>query len=87
MDDVQYLHFKVVPDESSAFGFRDFEQRDFINSNHMEMCRFPSRQDDGYRKSMMALRDTINSIRHRGKQLLSEAQRRDEDIHQGSSVS
>lgn len=86
MDDVQYLHFKVVPDDSSSFGFRDFEQRDFINSNHMEMCRFPSRQDDGYRKSMMALTDILDSIHQRGKQSLSEAQRMGEDIHQGSSV-
>ena len=86
MDDVQYLHFKVVPDESSSFGFRDFEQRDFINSNHMEMCRFSSRQDDGYRKSMMALMDILDSIHQRGKQSLNEAQRKAEDTHQGSSV-
>ena len=87
MADVLYLHFKVVPDESSAFGFRDFEQRDFINSNHMEMCRFPSRDDDGYKKSLMALRDIISSINQKGEQSLSEAQRRNEDILQGSSVS
>lgn len=53
---------KVVPEESSSFGFRKFEQRDMINKNHMEMCRFWSRDDDGYEKFLDALRGYLKEI-------------------------
>lgn len=44
------------------FGDRKFEQRDMINKNHMEMCRFGSRDDDGYEKFLGALRGYLKGI-------------------------
>ena len=54
---------QVVPEESSSFGFRKYEQRDMINKNHTEMCRFANRDDDGYEKFLVALRDHLESIK------------------------
>ena len=34
-----------------------------INKNHMEMCRFTSRDDDGYEKFLVALRDYKEAIK------------------------
>ncbi|KAM0796938.1 hypothetical protein BDR22DRAFT_936967 [Usnea florida] len=53
---------KVVPEESSSLGFRKFEQRNMISKNHMEMCRFSSKDDEGYEKFLVALRDYIKDI-------------------------
>ena len=33
-----------------------------INKNHMEMCRFASKDDDGYEKFLVALRGYIKTI-------------------------
>jgi hypothetical protein len=40
--------FKVVPDSSSCFRSRKYEHRDYIDNNHMDMCRFTSKEDTGY---------------------------------------
>ena len=59
---------QVVPEESSSFGFRKFEQRDMINKNHMEMCRFASRDDDSYEKFLVALIDYVEAIKKKASE-------------------
>ncbi|CZR69344.1 uncharacterized protein PAC_19244 [Phialocephala subalpina] len=39
---------KVVPDSSASFGSRKFEHQDYIEKNHMNMCRFVGKEDGGY---------------------------------------
>ena len=34
-----------------------------ISKNHMEMCRFASRDDDGYEKFLVALKAYIEAIK------------------------
>ncbi|KAN0112346.1 hypothetical protein V8E51_005297 [Hyaloscypha variabilis] len=41
---------KVVPDSSASFGSRKFEHQDYIEKNHMNMCRFAGRDDGGYNR-------------------------------------
>ena len=40
---------KVVENASSALDYA-LEQKDFINANHVDMCRFSGVDDDGYEK-------------------------------------
>lgn len=40
---------KVVENGSSALDYA-LEQKDFINANHINMCRFSGFDDDGYEK-------------------------------------
>ncbi|KAG4440948.1 hypothetical protein IFR05_003577 [Cadophora sp. M221] len=42
------FHGKVVPDFSASFNSRKYEHLDYINNNHMNMCRFTGKEDDGY---------------------------------------
>jgi hypothetical protein len=43
------LHIKIVDDDSSRLDDAR-EGRDFINANHMMMCRFRDENDEGYNK-------------------------------------
>ncbi|KAF8245685.1 hypothetical protein K440DRAFT_603397, partial [Wilcoxina mikolae CBS 423.85] len=58
---VSGLNGKVVEDESSAIGDAA-EYTVTINANHMDMCRFANREDDGYRKVEPAIRKYIRDI-------------------------
>ncbi|KAI9745365.1 MAG: hypothetical protein M1835_002606, partial [Candelina submexicana] len=55
--------FAVVPDESSSFDSRKFETVDYINANHVNMCRFWGRDDDGYEKFAGALAESLDAIK------------------------
>jgi hypothetical protein len=52
---------KVVPDESSSFGSRKY-RNDSIHANHMNMCRFENRVDDGYEKFLSILSLYVEEI-------------------------
>ncbi|PMD51210.1 uncharacterized protein K444DRAFT_545347 [Hyaloscypha bicolor E] len=54
------LNRKVVDGVSSEFP--DTGRRFTINANHMEMCRYSSREDDGYRKVSRELRILCEEI-------------------------
>jgi len=54
---------KVVPDFSSSFGSRRYEHRDYINENHMNMCRFTSAEDSGYSRFNDALAFCTQNIK------------------------
>jgi hypothetical protein len=49
-----------VSDVSSAF--TGTETRFAINANHMDMCRYSSKEDDGYRKVSRELRILCEDI-------------------------
>jgi ankyrin repeat domain-containing protein 50 len=49
-----------VDDVSSEF--TAIERRFTIDANHMEMCRYSSREDDGYRKVSRELRILCEEI-------------------------
>ena len=73
-------------DESSSFGLRAFETQDTINQNHMEMCRFQDRDDDGYQKSLGALKQLISSSVRKKKTSLGEVvQGKNQEVPQGLS--
>lgn len=42
-------NLQIVPNESSALDHRN-ERINLINANHMNMCKFKDKNDDGYRK-------------------------------------
>ena len=73
-----------MPDESSAIGFRDLETRDTINANHMEMCRFQSREHDEYQKFLGALKEFLKSSARGKQRSADEVQRQFEKNRQGS---
>ncbi|KAK3318978.1 hypothetical protein B0H66DRAFT_582413 [Apodospora peruviana] len=56
------LNAKVVPDVSSTLDDPK-EHAETISANHMNMCRFDSRLDAGYRKVSLELRSMILSAR------------------------
>lgn len=56
---------QVVPDSSSIFNRRAFEQSSHIPANHMEMCRFKSATDSGYSDFHAALTGYLNTIREK----------------------
>ena len=74
-----------MPDESSAIGFRDVETRDTINANHMDMCRFPAPEDDGYQKTLGALEELLHASKREKQRSADEVQRNCEQNRQGSS--
>lgn len=39
-----------------------YEQVDYISANHMNMCKFKGRHDDGYEKLLAALNESMNQI-------------------------
>jgi hypothetical protein len=55
--------FKVVPDFSSSFGSRQYERLDYIDGNHMNMCRFKSKEDGGYNRFRDALAFCMQKIK------------------------
>jgi hypothetical protein len=55
--------FKVVPDFSSSFASRQYEHRDYINGNHVNMCRFSSAEDSGYIRFKDALTFCMQDIK------------------------
>ncbi|KAF5005542.1 hypothetical protein FDECE_8035 [Fusarium decemcellulare] len=59
---VQGLSRKVVDDASSSLDHPS-ERRDFINANHITMCRFSSREDDGYIKVRGVILKYVGDIR------------------------
>ena len=54
--------WQVVPKESSALNERKYEIKESINANHMNMCKFKGRDDDGYKKFLFALNLYVNKI-------------------------
>ena len=58
---------KVVPTESSRFGSRKREQRDMMNKNYTDMCRFEDRRDADYQKVLGVFEDCLDAI-ERSKQ-------------------
>jgi hypothetical protein len=52
----------VEPFSSSFIGT---EQTQTINANHMEMCRFPSREDAGYKQIVGELQIFMNNVQER----------------------
>ncbi|KAI9780256.1 MAG: hypothetical protein M1839_006816 [Geoglossum umbratile] len=56
---------KVVDNVSSTLSGAPRERTETINANHMSMCRFSSRYDDGYRKVGQELRTLVNIKRKR----------------------
>ena len=50
----------MVSPESSTLD--DTDQRETIDANHMEMCRFSSHNDDGYKKVKGELNILIGQI-------------------------
>ena len=67
-------------DESSSIGFRQFETRDTINRNHVNMCRFHGRDDEHYRMFLGAFRSLLSYS-------LKEAEKLEkfDQLHEGSS--
>ena len=55
------LLFKVVTNESSSFDSPDYGY-DSIHANHMNMCRFTSITDDGYRKFRDVLSTYVQEV-------------------------
>lgn len=53
---------KVVPNESSSLDSRKYGN-DTIHANHMNMCRFTTKADDGYEKFSGMLTKYIDQIK------------------------
>ena len=53
---------KVVPNESSSLDSRKYGN-DTIHANHMNMCRFSTKDDDGYEKFSAVLAKYISEIK------------------------
>ncbi|MCJ1400344.1 hypothetical protein MMC11_003549 [Xylographa trunciseda] len=53
---------KVVPDWSASFGSRLYESCDYLDGNHMEMCRFPDRDSGSYARFKTGLAFCIRAI-------------------------
>jgi hypothetical protein len=72
---------QVVPDWSSSFESRSV-RCDTIAANHRDMCRFLSRNDDGYEKFLGFLRIDLRAIdeeRHQAQRLAEEQKRIEEE--------
>ena len=52
---------QVVDNFSSTLIGDTAERRQTINANHMQMCRFPGKDDDGYRKVCGELLQFVNA--------------------------
>jgi len=57
---------QVVPDDSSIFNRRAFEQSSHIPANHMDMCRFKTATDSGYSDLKAALTGYLVAIAEKG---------------------
>jgi hypothetical protein len=53
---------QVVPDHSSFFNRREIERNVFLQENHMNMCRFQSQNDPGYKYFRSGLRRYLGEI-------------------------
>jgi hypothetical protein len=51
-----------VPDFSSALDDRKHEIKETLNSSHMDMCRFQSKDDPGYIRFREALSLHLNAV-------------------------
>jgi pimeloyl-ACP methyl ester carboxylesterase len=71
---------KIVPDESSSFDSRKFEVVDTISANHMDMCRFGSKDDNGYKKFVGALANFLRHVDCQAKEIAErmKAERKEE---------
>ncbi len=58
----------MVPDWSSSFDSRDYGN-DFIHANHMNICRFVDRKDDGYLKFNGVLEAYIHEVNEKQQKL------------------
>ncbi|KAI9750095.1 MAG: hypothetical protein M1835_001442, partial [Candelina submexicana] len=58
---------KVVPDESSSFNSQKFETLGSINADHVNMCRFRGRDDDGFEKFVGAMAALLKNIKQRSQ--------------------
>jgi len=74
--------FKVVPDSSSCFRSRKYEYRDYIDNNHMDMCRFTGKDDSGYIRFKdglaFCMQDIVELSRQVAEQKSAEARQRQE---------
>ncbi|KAK4234896.1 Inversin, partial [Achaetomium macrosporum] len=61
------LGTKVVEDRSSCLNTPTLETRQFISSNHMDMCRFPGLQDPEYVKVAAAMGRIMGTIEARSQ--------------------
>jgi len=57
---------EIVDDASSSLD-HPVERKDFINANHMMMCRFTTKEDDGYIKVRGAIAKYVEEIRKKGE--------------------
>jgi len=57
----------VVEDASSALDYA-LQEKDFIYSNHVNMCRFSGFEDDGYEKITAALSHCLSDESRMTKQ-------------------
>jgi hypothetical protein len=57
----------VVPNESSELGYPSKERTNFINANHMNMCRFKDEHDDGYIKTKGEIKRHLERRRFRAE--------------------
>ena len=74
---------KVVPDSSSSFGSRQYEHRDYINGNHMNMCRFTSAEDSGYNRFKDALAFCTQNIKAPVQESSAQAASKSADAGRG----
>ncbi len=58
--DVVLTKIQVVNDVSSSF--TGTERCQAINANHMNMCRFPTKHDNGYKKVVGELRIYLSAV-------------------------
>jgi hypothetical protein len=59
----------VVPNESSELGYPAKERKNFINANHMNMCRFKDKDDDGYIKTKVEIKRHLERRRLRTEEI------------------
>ena len=76
--------FKVVPDFSSSFNSRQYEHRDYINRNHMNMCRFKAAEDDGYNRFKDTLAFCMRDIKAKEQELSAQAASQVAEVGRGS---
>ena len=79
---------QVVPDFSSFLNRRDIETCVFINENHMNMCKFNSFDDQGYKDFGNGLKEFLNTMRSNAELRCSRDQeaRREELAHRQKGV-
>ena len=54
------LSFKVVPDVSATF--TETEDICSINANHIDMCKFSSKEDAGYQRTTYTLKTIFDDL-------------------------